>query len=387
MTKNRLQNLRTWIEIDSGAAKKNYDIFRKLIGPSSAKASKGKPRVKLWAVVKSNAYGHGLVLFAKLMQKLGVDGLCVDSLVEGVRLRKEGIKKPILVLGPTLPALYKIAAQNRVTVTVSSFEALKKLAELKRPPEFHLKIDTGMHRQGFYLNDLAKVIKVISNSKFLISKFKGIYTHFASAKDINYPEYTERQFAEFQKAIHLFERAGFDKLVKHAAATGGTLVNPKYRLDAVRVGIGLYGLWPSRELEMQLGDVIRLEPILGWKTVVSDVKDLKKGDYIGYDLVERALKPMKVAILPIGYWHGFPRSLSGTGEMLIRGGRAKVLGRVSMDLVIVALSRPAKPGNIVTIIGRDGREEILAGEVASKARTIHYEFLTRLNPLIERILI
>jgi alanine racemase len=377
--KSSVSNLRTWIEIDSRAARKNYDTFRKLLGK----------RVKLWAVVKSNAYGHGLMLFAKLMQKFGIDGFCVDSLVEGLRLRKEGIKKSILVLGPTLPALYKDAAAKNITISISNFEALKALAREKTPPSFHIKIDTGMHRQGFYLNDLPKAIKIISSSQSSISKkFTGIFTHFASAKDINYPTYTERQFAEFQKAAKLFEKAGFKNLIKHVAATGGALVNPKYHLDAVRVGIGLYGLWPSKELETQFGTRIHLKPILRWRAVVSEVKHLKGGDYVGYDLVERVREITKMAVIPVGYWHGFPRSLSGTGEILVNGRRARVLGRVSMDLTTVNLGNAkCDTGAVVTLIGRDGDEELSAAEVAARAGTIHYELLTRLNPLIERTLI
>lgn len=393
MAKMNAKNLRTWIEVDSRAAKRNYDTFRKLIGRN----------VKLWSVVKSNAYGHGLVVFANLAQKLGVDGFCVDSLVEGIRLRKEGIKKPILVLGPTLPALFPEAAKRKITLTISNFDALKALMGIVAKkattvakkatvsggiPEFHIKVDTGMHRQGFYTAELPKAIRLISNYQFLIFKqLKGIYTHFASAKDINYPTYTEKQFGEFQKAVKLFEEAGFPNLTKHCAATGATLIYPKYHLDAVRVGIGLYGLWPSKELEMQLPK-IKLHPVLSWRGLVSEVKPLAAGDFIGYDLVERASRPTKIAILPVGYWHGFPRTFSGIGEVLINGKRARVLGRVSMDLLAVdAGGTGAKVGDIVTLIGKDGGDEIKAFDAAAKAGTIHYELLTRLNPLIERVLI
>ncbi len=392
MVGNDKKNLRTWIEIDSRAAKKNYDTFRKLTGVRYPFPGKRVPDTLLWSVVKSNAYGHGLVLFAKLMQGFGIDGFCVDSLVEGLRLRASppaggGITKPILVLGPTLPALFHEAAKKKIAISISNFEALKALAAAKQKPEFHLKIDTGMHRQGFYVDDLEKVIKLITNNLKLKTKLTGVFTHFASAKDINYPTYTEKQFAEFEKAAALFEKAGFKNLVKHASATGGTLISSKYHLNAVRVGIGLYGLWPSRELEMQLGDRIHLEPILSWKAVVSEVKSLKPGDYVGYDLAERVNKKTRMAVVPIGYWHGFPRSLSGVGEMLLSGGRAKVLGRVSMDLLVIDIGKlKGRPGDVLTLIGKSKGREMGAYEVARRAGLIHYELLTRLNPLIERIL-
>ncbi len=362
-------SLRTWIEIDRRAAKDNYDVFRNLIGP----------KVKLWSVVKSNAYGHGLYAFAKLANKFGVDGFCVDSVVEGAALRRNGIGKPILVLGPTLPLRYAYAAKHDIAITISNFEALNALVREKRPPEFHIKIDTGMHRQGFYLEDIPKVIRLLN------PRLSGIYTHFAAAKDLRDTAYTEKQFEIFKSAAGYFERAGFTKLVRHASATGGALLGPRYHLDAVRVGIGLHGVWPSPELARQLGKKITLEPTLAWRAVVSEVKTLKKGDRVGYDLTARAPRDMSIAVIPVGYWHGFPRALSNVGEVLIRGARAKVLGRVSMDLIVVAAPRATKPGAIATLIGRDGRSAITADETAKNIGTTAYELLTRLNPLMERV--
>lgn len=389
--KKKLDNVRTWVEIDRRAAQKNYSTFRKLIGPNAKPSTVSRggsgTGVKLWSVVKSNAYGHGLVAFSKLVQKLGVDGFCVDSLVEGLRLRKAGIRKPILVLGPTLHNRFQEAAKKKIVISISNFGALKALAGSKSVSQFHIKVDTGMHRQGFYLEDLPRVIKLL-NSKFSIlnSRLKGIYTHFASAKDVNYPTYTEKQFSEFQKAVRLFEKAGFRGLVKHCAATGATLIDKKYHLDAVRVGIGFYGLWPSKELEMQVGRKVDLRPVLSWRAVISEIKTLKPGDYVGYDLFERVSRDTKIAVIPIGYWHGFPRALSSIGEVIVNGRRARVLGRVSMDLVAVGPVSGCKPGDVVTFIGKDGASELLAFDVARAAGTIHYELLTRLNPLMERVI-
>ena len=368
------REVRTWIELDARAARKNYDTFRKIIGR----------KVKLWSVVKSNAYGHGLFAFSEMMDRFGIDGLCVDSLVEGVALRKRGIKRPILVLGLTLPSLYGVAVKHKIAIMISNLGALRELAHAKAIPEFHIKVDTGMHRQGFYAEDLPGVLKLLGPKTAIRQKLTGIYTHFASAKDVNYPTYTEYQFLKFQKAVKFFARAGFKNLIRHAAATGGTLVNPKYHLDAVRVGIGLYGIWPSKELEVQLGHRIKLKPVLAWRAVVSEVKNLKAGDYVGYNMAERVPEDMKMAILPIGYWHGFPRALSGMGEVIVNGRRARVLGNVSMDITAIAPRGSVRPGDVATIIGRDGKEEIFAWEPSQRSGTISYEFLTRLNPLIER---
>lgn len=395
-------NYRTWIEIDSRAARRNYEIFRKITGPKvhphtkrgeAAGAAHGKtPRsgvgVKLWAVVKSNAYGHGLLAFSKLLDGLGVDGFCVDSIVEGLRLRKEGIRKPILVLGPTLWNRINEAAPNDITVSVSNMDSLKAVLKSPKPPSFHIKVDTGMHRQGFYLKDLPQVADILKRKENHSSKLSGIYTHFASAKDVNYPTYTDLQFGNFNKAAKVFERRGFKNLTRHCAATGAALINKKYHLDAVRLGIGLYGLWPSRELEIQLGRRIHLRPVLSWRTVVSEVKNLAPGGYVGYDLTERVARPTKMAVLPVGYWHGYPRALSSTGEVLLRGRRAKVLGRVSMDLTTVdSTGINCRPTESATLLGRDGGAELSAYEVAQRSGTTHYEFLTRLNPLIERVVV
>ena len=140
----------------------------------------------------------------------------------------------------------------------------------------------------------------------------------------------------------------------HAAATGGTLCGKRYHLDAVRVGIGLYGLWPSKELEVQLGDKIKLHPVLSWRAVITETKKLKAGEYVGYDLTERVPREMMIAVLPVGYWHGLPRSLSSTGEAIVNGKRAKVLGRISMDMTMISLGGAARAGDIATLIGRDG---------------------------------
>ncbi len=373
---------RTWIEIDSGAVKRNVKTFKKLIGP----------KTKLWSVVKSNAYGHGLPVFPKLADKSGVDGFCVDSLVEGLRLRKEGIKKPIIVLGFTLPFRLEEAAENGITVTISNFDSLKALQKAKKKPFFHLKVDTGMHRQGFFIGELPRVVHSLSSKlRAPNPKLTGIYSHFASAKDPRHAlqsSYTKKQFRDFMNAVEFLSARGFKNLTKHISATAGAIVNPEYRLDAVRVGIGLYGFMPSRELEKAFSKKVKLEPVLSWRTIVSEVKTAKPGGYVGYDLTMKVKKPVNFALLPVGYWHGLSRALSNKGYVLIKGKRAKILGRVSMDMCVVNVSEiNCKSGDIATLIGRDGKSEISAMDIAELSGTSHYEFLARLNPLMEKVII
>ena len=304
--------LKTWVEISRKSVDSNVKSIRGILAP----------KTKLLSVVKSNSYGHGLTAFAQIAAP-GVDGFCFDSVPEGLKLRKNGLKNPVLVLGPTMPGIINDASENSIIISISNFDALKNIANSKNRPEFHLKIDTGMHRQGFKVAEIPDVIKIVKSSN-LRDNLKGVFTHFASAKDINYPTYTDLQFSAFKKAISMLEKSGFRNLMKHASATGGTLADRKYHLDAVRIGIGLYGLWPSKELQIQK-KTVRLKPVLSWHSLISEIKSLKKGDYVGYDLSERVSRPAKIAVIPIGYWHGFPRNLSGTGEVLINGKRAKVL--------------------------------------------------------------
>ena len=308
-------------------------------------------------------------------------------------MRDANIKKPILVLGPSSnKEQLKEAAAADITLTISYFDVLKTILQSRFALNFHIKIDTGMHRQGLYLEDLPKAIKSIkgSNSKNCL---KGLYTHFAAAKDVTYPQYTLRQLETFKKAHHLFAKAGFKNLMLHAAATGGTILHPQTHFDMVRVGIGLYGLWPTKEMEIQHPLIwkrkIDLKPVLSWRAIISEVKKFKTGDFIGYDLTEKVLTGTNGAIIPIGYWHGFPRVLSGSGLVLVKGRFAKVIGRVSMDLTTIGLPRDLKikSGTIATLLGKSGREEISAQRLAELEGTSHYEAITRLNPLIKKFIV
>lgn len=430
---------RTWIEVDKKALCHNAEQFLKLI----------PGRTRFMAVVKSNAYGHGLVQVAKVLANqpriesriipnvkndirdnsgknsgtISDDPLWfgVDSIVEALRLRREGIKNPILVLGSTLPSRMPEAADEKIILTTSNFESLSALAKLKKRPEFHIKIDTGMHRQGFLPAEALKLIKLLKRFKLVP---QGIFTHFASAKDPAYPTYTLEQFRKFQEVVSKFKKAGFGELIRHAAASGATLLFPQTHLDMVRIGMGLYGYFPSRESQIfafslppagrageghmrfsklslppegRVGEGVVLKPVLTWKTIISEIKEIPAGSFVGYDLTERVLRKTKIAVLPVGYWHGYDRRLSSVGEVLVRGKRAKVLGRVSMDMITVDITAingnpkskipnsKVKVGDEVILIGRQGRGAIWADELSLKIGTTPYEFLTRINPLIKRV--
>lgn len=355
---------KVWLEVSKSAVRKNVRAFRALLGK----------KIKLYAVVKSNAYGHGLLQFSGLASEYGVDGFCVDSVVEGVKLRTHGITKPILVLGYTLPALYAAAAEHGITVTISNKEALVAWNKAKVKSQFHLKVDTGMHRQGFQLTDVSALIE-----KLPITHFVGVYTHFAMAKNAIDMAFTEKQLAVLKEACVLFEQAGFDNLMRHASATGGTLLGKEFYMDMVRVGIGLYGIWPSAELEVQLGKKITLTPALSLHSVISEIKEIKKGEGVGYDLTERVERDTLLAVIPIGYWHGIPRAASSIGSVYVGAKPAKIIGRVSMDMVVVDVTGiPCKVGAEVRITPL---------ELARSINASPYEVITRINPLIHKVLV
>jgi len=385
-------HLRTWIEIDGNALTSNAEQFLRII----------PARTRLMAVIKSNAYGHGLSLVAKelaglrsenvpdlvsLETKSGTKLLWfgVDSIVEALRLRKDGITNPILVLGYTLPGRMADAAGHDIIVSISNFESLSALKGLRERPRFHLKLDTGMCRQGFMPGDMPRLIALLRRFRL---KPHGIFTHFASAKDPDDIAYTRMQIKKFQSIVSRFRQSGFRNLVCHASATGGTLFFPEAHFDMVRIGMGLYGYWPSgesRKAEKKLK--IGLEPVLTWKSVIAEVKKIPKGSRVGYDGTERVSRDTTTAVIPIGYWHGYDRGLSKIGEMLVGGRRARALGRISMDMTVLDVTDIPKVrvGDEVVLVGTQGKEKILADDLAAKINTTAYEFLTRINPLIKRI--
>lgn len=390
-----MQGLRTWIEIGSAALRHNVAEFQKRIGP----------RRQVMAVVKSNAYGHGLVQVAKLLANSKSQNpnpkplwFGVDSIVEALALRREGIRNPILVLGHTLPALLREAADGKVTVTVSNFTALAAVARSRRPPAFHVKLDTGMHRQGFQEYEMPKLTAALAPHRLVP---EGAYSHYA------FPEHARDSRMQrdcFDRCVRWLAQAGVRPRELHMSATGGAWER-RDSYPMVRIGFGLYGYLrrPVRKNP--------LRPVMVWKTVVSEVKRVGKGERIGYDFTEKFKRDSTLAILPIGYWHGYDRGLSSIGEVLVRGRRAKVMGRVSMDITAVDVTgiRGVRIGDEAVLIGRQaslearrrsrlprlgrgpltgqGREFISADEMADKIGTTAYEVLTRVNPLIRRIVV
>lgn len=373
-----MTSLRTWLEVDKAALKHNYGQFKSIL----------RSETKMMAVVKSNAYGHGLIECGQFFEGIGADWLGVDSVVEAHKLRQVGIQCRMLVFGYIMGNNIKQAVLENISITVSNFDALDVITKLKidKKIKVHIKIDSGMHRQGFQMSEISELIKCLQKAGGSLN-IEGVYTHFASAKKPNDSDSTRRQIEIFESACQMLKGAGYD-FIRHAAATGGAIVYPEAHYDMVRIGIGLYGLWPSHEVRQDHSTEIKLVPALSWKTIVAEVKTVQRGESIGYDLTHTFKRQSRVAILPIGYWHGYDRELSNWADVLVHGQRARVVGRISMDMVTVDVTNihRVKPGDEVVLLGRQGSEEVSADGLAAYCQTINYEIVTRLNPRMKRVL-
>jgi len=380
--------LRTWVELDRHAIKKNFELFNSLL----------KKNTILMVVVKSNAYGHGLVPFSKEIVKLGVKFLGVDSFEEALELRNKGIKTRILVFGYVSSAYLKEASEKNISVTISNIVALENLIKTIKPPlnsplvrednriKIHIKVDTGLGRQGFLINEIDKVLDILNKDKNTkkIIEVEGLYSHLAVGEDLSGREYTMLQASRLNIWHEAFKKVGYNPL-KHICATSSTMFFPELHYDMVRVGIGMYGLWPSKETKEAFHKKYKLNPVLSWKTIITEIKDLPKGTKIGYDLTEELKRNSSVAIIPVGYWHGYPRALSSKGIFSINGKKVKLIGRVSMDMIALDVTGVrVKVGDEVAIIGGAGGHYAEADMMAQDSDTINYEITTRINPIIKR---
>jgi len=371
-----------WVEIDRAALGHNIGLFRKLIGP-------GK---KLLAVVKANAYGHGLLEVSRLALARGVDWLGVHSLEEALALRAAGLRPPVLILGAVALDELKTAVEADTRLTIYNPETVDRLAavtaRLGKKARVHVKVETGTNRQGVAEKQLLGLVRRIRKSPNLV--LEGLSSHFANIEDTTDPSYPDYQLENYKRAASLLEDQGLRVPVKHMSCTAATILFPRTHFDLARVGIGLYGLWPSKETYLsclhQHLSPLKLKPVLSWKTRVVQVKTLAKGSFVGYGCTFRTTRPSRLAVLPVGYSDGYDRRLSNAGYVLIRGRRAPVRGRVAMDFIMVDVTDvpAAKLEDEVTLLGRDGRESISAEQMASLAGTISYEVLARINPLLPR---
>ena len=361
----------TRIRVDLDALSHNLRAIRAQVG------------VPVMGIVKANAYGHGLVQVARHLEAQGVDQLGVAFVEEGIALRKAGIAKPILVLGGIFGPQVAQFIVHDLEITVSSLDKLRQVEaaaeSLGRKATIHLKIDTGMERIGVHSYSCGPFIEAAAASRWC--DLKGIYSHLACADDPASPM-TLRQLARFEEACAHFERIGAPMPLRHLANSGGVLHFPQTWLDLVRPGIALYGVLPDPASQAS----IDLQPALSLVSQVVYFKVVRAGNTVSYGATWMAERDTRVVTVPIGYGDGFPRALSSRGQVLIRGLRQPLVGRVCMDQFMVDLGPHGSAYNEdeVVLIGRQGGEAIRAEDVAQLAGTIPYEILTGLNERIPR---
>jgi alanine racemase len=304
-----------------------------------------------------------------------------------------GISKPVAILGHTPPEQANEVVDNRYRQVLYRLDVAKALNESARrfqmTAKVHLKIETGTNRQGIPVAELPSFLAELKKLPGL--EIEGAYTHFANIEDTLDPSFAEFQIKNFREALGILNGLGIRPPKVHASATAGTLLYEHADFTMVRVGIGAYGIWPSRETQLaarERGRRLSLLPILSWKTRVVQVKNVNAGDHVGYGLTYRASRPMKLVVLPIGYYDGYDRKLSNSGRALIHGQPASVVGRVAMNMTMLDVTDiGAQVDDEVVLIGRQGNAEIRLEEMAEKIGTIPYEVAARINPLIPRRLV
>jgi alanine racemase len=373
------------IEISRAALVHNIRQFRRIIGP----------RRKFMAVVKANAYGHGLVEVAGIAVNNGVDWLGVNSVEEGAALRDAGFRCPVLVLGYVpLGALSEAVARD-LRLIVYNRETVERLAEVARKQGrkafVHVKVETGTRRQGVEVKDIWPFIRSVRKHPGLV--LEGLSSHFANIEDTTKHDYPRRQLEAFKGACRAVQAHGVRVPVKHMSCTASTILFPETDFSMARVGIGLYGRWPSKETYISClekkKEPLSLRPVLSWRARIAQVKKTGPDSCVGYGCTYKTTRPTVLAVIPVGYFDGYDRGLSNASHVLVRGRRAPVRGRVAMDFFMADVTDI--PGvrleDEVTLIGADGRERISADDLAGLAGTISYEILARINPLIPRVIV
>ncbi|RAK06925.1 alanine racemase [Halanaerobium saccharolyticum] len=363
-----------WVEIDLSALENNYNFIRSRINEQT----------KIAAVVKANAYGHGVVKVAQKLSQLGAEYFCVGSPDEGIELRKAGITEPILVLAEVLPTQYPDIINGNLIQTAASIKTLESLnkAGIKaaKKVKVHLKVDTGMGRIGFFPEELAEVYSLAHKLENI--KIEGIFSHLATA-DEEKKDFSYQQLQRFNSALDKIKADGFKLPLLHIANSAAVIDIKESSLDLVRPGIMLYGLLPSAELNKEAD----LKSLLSFKTRVVQLRKLPAGSAVSYGSTYKTETEEKLAVLPVGYKDGYPRLLSNQGEVLIKGQRAPIRGRVCMGQTIVSVDQidNVEVGDEVVLIGKQGNDEISAAEIANLCGTINYEIVCNLSERLEKV--
>ncbi len=368
---------RVYAKIDLDAIHHNMEAMHALL----------QENTKIFAVIKTDGYGHGAVPIAEEIEPLDyLFGYCTATVEEALILRNHGIKKPILILGYTFPEEYEDIVKNDLrpaVFTLEMAEELSKTAErLDKDVYIHIKADTGMGRIGLQVSEeSAKTVAKIAAMPHMI--MEGIFTHFARADEEDKTS-AHRQIEQFDRMIGLCEKEGVTFNYHHCSNSAGIVDMPEANMDIVRAGITLYGLWPSDEVKKERID---LKPVLSLKSHIAFLKKLEAGREISYGGIYTTKEERLIATIPVGYGDGYARGLSNQGEVLIHGRRAKICGRVCMDQFMVDVTDipEVKVGDEVTLVGKDGADEISLEELGDLSGRFNYEFACCLGKRIPRV--
>lgn len=374
----------SWVEIDVAALRRNVAAFRARL----------RPGTRFMAVVKSDAYGHDARLCAPAALAAGADWLGAGGLGEAVSLRRlVGPEVPILTLNPVPTPDLETAVEHDIRVMVSDPQALPMLARaaqrLGTVSRVHLKVETGTHRQGLPAERVVELAREAARTSGL--EFEGLATHFADIEDTTDHEFATAQRLEFERCVRVLEAEGQRPRIRHTACSAAAILFPETHGDLARSGIGIYGLWPSRETRVSARErglkEFELHPVATWKCLVAQIQEVPVGGYVGYGRTWRATRPSRIAILPVGYYEGYDRGLSGRGHVLIAGRRAPVTGRICMNMTMVDVTDipDARPGGTAVLMGSSGEETLRAEDLAAWAGTIHYEIVARIHPALPRL--
>lgn len=377
------KRLLEWIELDKSALLHNIQLFRGLIGV----------RKKIMAMVKANAYGHGMVEVSKIAVQEGIDWLGVHSIEEGAELCKNGFKCPILISGYVPLQNLEEAIHLNLRLTVYNRETIIRLSEIchkhKKKTFIHLKIETGTYRQGINTEDVLSLIRKAMVFPELV--IEGISSHYANIEDTTDHSYAQFQYENFKRILQKLKENRIEIPIKHMSCTAAAMLFPETYFDMIRAGIGLYGLWPSKETYLSCiqkkRQLLQLKPVLSWKARIAQIKKAPQNSYVGYGCTYKTTRDTILAVVPIGYYDGYNRSFSNSSYVLIKGKRAPLRGRVAMDFIVVDISDipGVKIEDEVVFIGQDGDESVTVDYLASLAGSINYEIVTRINPKIPRI--
>ncbi len=366
------------ISINLDALTRNFHQICQIIAPPT----------KILAIIKADAYGHGAVPVAQTLEPLGVYGFGVASVLEGITLREHHIHSPIVVMGPLVSEHLKEIIHHQLTPVISRFEIFQQLID-QLPPSptpfpIHVKIDTGLHRLGFETDQALALLAGLPTPVSPV-EIQGLLTHFADA-DNHDPTLTRQQIRQFLKFIDQAKRLGVHAPILHMANSAGILFHPTSHLGMVRPGLMLYGYAPR---EQRSSRPIPLQPLMRATSYVAHLRTLQPGEIVGYNAQFRTRRPSHIAVLPIGYTHGFPRHLTGVGHVLIRGEQAPIIGKICMDMMMVDVTDIPNPriGEEVVLLGKQEMREITAEDYAGWLKTIPYEVLCGIGGKANRIYI